>query len=258
MQPRTAPAGQMRSSASRCLILLLGACSLSFVGTHVSLVLGFQSPGNGLTTVEGTAFALYGDRTDVVIPEGGPVVLEPLHGKRSTRVPLGDLGEYRLKIPSGTYQIGFVSPRYFLPYRRAHIRISAGVRNVVNLYPAQRTGIALTVHGDVALPDPKLLYESYYPNKEEPDLDMLIQYGRRVATATGINYEGGFLTLTFDNLTLRTSALVLNQTTLTVEAPHKTLVDGGSFRLEADRASLNPRTRLITVYRGDAAEERHF
>ncbi len=248
-----------RSSESRRLILLLGACGLPFVSTLVSLVLGFQSPSNDLATIEGTAFdPWYDNRTDVVIPEGGQVLLEALDGKVSAPVPLGEMGEYRLKIPSGIYEIGFSNPRRFLPYRRARIRISPGARNVINLYPVARTGVALTVHGDVAVPDAMLLYESYYPDKNEPDLDMLIQYGRRVAMATGLKYEGRFLALTFDNLTLRTSALVLNQTTLMVEAPQKTFVDAGSSRLEAGRASLNPRKRVITVFRGDAADELHF
>lgn len=232
---------------ARIAILLLG------------LLLGFQPKQNDLATIEGTAFdPWYSNRTDVVIPEGGPVVLEALHGKASASVPLDELGEYRLKVPSGIYEIGFPSPRHFLPYRRACIRILPGTRNVVNLYPILHTGVALTVHGDIPLPDPKLLYESYYPDKDEPDLDMLIQYEHRAPIATGVKYEGGFLMLTFDKLTLRTSMLVLNQMTLTVEAPQKTLVDAGSLRLEADRASLNPRGRVIRLFRGDEAEERRF
>lgn len=250
---------QKRSGASRLLILLLCVWSLPFISTYASLVSGFQPPQSELATIEGTAFeAWYSNQTDVVIAEGGPVVLEGLQGKGSAQVPLGKLGEYRLKVPSGIYEIGFASPRYFLPYRRARIRISPAARNVINLYPVGRAGVALTVQGDVALPDPKLLYESYYPDKDEPDLDMLIQYEHRATIATGLKYEGGFLVLTFDKLTLRTPALVLNQTTLVVEAPQKVFVDLGGFRLEADRASLDSRKRVITLFRGDAAEERHF
>jgi hypothetical protein len=168
------------------------------------------------------------------------------------------LGEYHLNVPSGIYEIGFANTRSFRPYRRAHVRISPGARSTVNLYPIARAGVALTVHGDDALPDAKLFYESYYPDKDEPDLDLLIQYWRRSAIATGLRYEGSFLTLTFDNLTLRTSDLVLNQKTLTVEAPQKTFVDAGRFRLEADRVFLDSRQRVITIFRGGASEELHF
>lgn len=252
---------RMQLGKRRLLVLVLGASSLHVVSTGVSSVFGSQTRPNELATIEGTAFdALYWylKKPDAVIPEGGPVVLEALHGRGSERVLLDETGGYRLKISSGIYELGFANPRHFLPYRRARILISPGTRNIVNLYPIQHAGVALTVQGDVALADPKLLYETYYPDKDEPDLDMLIQYEHRTATPAAVKYEGGFLTLTFDKLTLRASVLILNRTTLTVEVPQKTFVDLGSFRLEADKVSLNSRKRVITVFIGDSAEERHF
>ncbi len=241
------------------LILLLGVCGLTPLSTQLGLVRGFQSPKDEAAIIEGTAYdPWYSNRMDVVVPNGGQVVLKDLRGKALAPVSLDELGAYRLQLSAGIYEICFFNSRRFLPYRRARIRALLGSRDIVNLYPVAKAGLAFTVKGDIALPEPKFLYEAWYPDKNEPDLDMLIQYESRAAVAAGFKYEGGFLTLTFDRLTLRTSELVVNQKTLAVEAPQRTFVDTGGFRVEADRASLNSRERVVTVFRGDVIEKRHF
>ena len=210
-----------------------------------------------MATIEGTAFdPFYGEYTqfsykdDVRIGDEWRVLLREVHQNTKEETALDSISEYRFSVPAGIYEIALPNPRQFIAYRRAHVRLLPGTHNKINVYPIHHTGVAETINGDVALPDPKLSYDDYHPDTENPEIDLLVQYGARTKGATHVKYRGPFLMLTFDTLTLSARTCVLDPRTLRTVAKN-VLVDLGRTRMRADRAELNPHDRVIKVFLAD-------
>ncbi len=217
-----------------------------------------------MATIEGTAFdPFYGEYTqfsykdDVRIGDEWRVLLREVHQNTKEETALDSISEYRFSVPAGIYEIALPNPRQFIAYRRAHVRLLPGTHNKINVYPIHHTGVAETINGDVALPDPKLSYDDYHPDTENPEIDLLVQYGARTKGATHVKYRGPFLMLTFDTLTLSARTCVLDPRTLRTVAKN-VLVDLGRTRMRADRAELNPHDRVIKVFLADGPQEYHF
>jgi len=216
-----------------------------------------------MATVKGTAFDAStqeydhsSQRDDTRAGSSGHVVLRDLRQRTAVEVGLDASAEYRLRVSPGIYEIQFLDLQSYLPYRRARVRLAAEPYSIVmNVYLIPHTGTALTIHGDVSLPDPVLSYDDYHPDLKEPDLDLLVQYRNRTQSANGWRYEGPFLMVTFDAVTLRARTCYLDPATLMVTAADEAFVDLGSLRVRADRVELRPRDGAVRVFVPEGVQE---
>ncbi len=211
-----------------------GQTAFSLMALAVILFLSFAraqhaspvGPAKGkLASIEGIVFApfysgqgLSSNQEDVRVGDAGRVVLQLQNQPMSIEVGLSDLSEYRVSVRPGLYELGYMNPRYFLPYRRACVHLSPESPRQVNLYPTPRTGVSQTVDGDVQLPDPVLAYDDYRPLATNPDLDLIVQYGRREESPADIRYGGAFMMVTFDQLTLRARSCVFSRDNMRITA----------------------------------------
>ncbi len=257
----------LRGGTSRHLplaLMLLGDIALCQFVLIKSAEGSPQPVSAQMATIEGTAFdPFYGEYTqfsykdDVRIGDEWRVLLREVHQNTKEETALDSISEYRFSVPAGVYEIQFPNSRKFMAYRRAHVCLLPATHTKINLYPIAHAGVAETISGDVALPDPKLSYDDYHPDRKYPEIDLLVQYGVRTEGATGVEYSGPFVMLTFDTLTLSARTCVLDPRTLRTVAKNA-LVDFGRTRMRADRAELNPHDRVIKVFLADGVQEYHF
>jgi hypothetical protein len=212
--------------------------------------------------VGGTSFAAWyaenGDDYDTIALSGGPIILCDSHQVTVASTKMNDMGRFRLSVAPGVYEIQLVDPREYIPYRRARFRLASDRHSTVNLYPISRAGWALTVHGDVALPDPQVAYDDYHPDEKNPELDLLVQYNARKENGTQVEYEGPFLMLTFDFLTLRARTLTVNKETLKATSRDGAFVDLGQTRMRVDSVELTPKARAIRLVTREETREIRF
>jgi hypothetical protein len=224
---------------------------------------GAQPAGAEPGTVEGTDYdAFYGEyqwRDDVVAGNRGKgVVLRDVDTGVSVEAALEGSGAYRTKAPPGTYEIQFLNERWILPYRRARFRVHGGTLAGINLYSIPHAGTALTAHGDRALPDPELSYDEYHPDEKTPDLNLLVQYHARREHWATVEYQGPYLMLTFDTLTLRARTLLMERGTLKVTASQDVFVDLNGNRRRVAHAELDARERTLKFATDYGAPQVHF
>src|SRR5690349_11100908 len=154
-----------------------------------------QRPSDRTGCVSGTLF----DPKGAVIV-GKVVVLTNVLTGHATKASVDVRGQYHVEVAEGIYELRFENASDLLPYKRARFRVLAAVQSIVNLYPVQRTGFAMTVQGDVPLPDPQVSYDTFQPKgpASSSGLNLVIQYGKRTSLNGTTTYEGRQVMATFD------------------------------------------------------------
>jgi hypothetical protein len=176
------------------------------------------------------------------------------------RIPVDLSGRYRTSAPTGVYQIELEAARDLLPYRRANVNTRAGEEYVVDLYPVPRTGTAMTLHGDIALPDPKVDYEQF---PVIDDLNLVVQYETRMRTRDAITYNGLHLLLTFDTVTVAGDTIRLDPATLVATVEHATRIDvAGKVThtpiTNSPEVELRAKERVLRITSATTSKERKF
>jgi len=198
---------------------------------------------------------------DYAVIQFKTVVLRNLSGSDATfRIPVDLSGRYRVSVPAGVYQIELEAAHDLLPYRRANVNTRPGEEYVVDLYPVQRTGTAMTIHGDIALADPNVDYEQFAVMN---DLNLVIQYETRMKTRDIITYGGGHLLLTFDAVTVAGDAIRLDPATLVATVEHATRIDVAGKLTRSSVANsvevqLRAKERMLRITWPTTSEERKF
>ena len=103
-----------------------------------------------------------------------------------------------------------------------------------------------------------MLYDQFFPTDKDEQVDVMVQYSRRTPTDSDVTDQGRFLSLTFDKLTVRTTELVINKSTLMVDFPKAVSIDFGGPVSHAERARLDARRRDITMFSADTQDQRRF
>lgn len=191
---------------------------------------------------------------------GKTVVLTNVSTGQVSTVSADIRGRYELPEVEGVYQLGLEDSPDLLPYRRAYCRIAAGSKIVVNLYPVQRTGFAMTVHGDVRLPDRSVSYDSF-PLKGSargPSLNLVIQYEKRTSMNRTTIYEGRQTVTTFDQITVSAPTITVNTDTLVASGADTAVIDLGGAKVTAPNFELDPTSRVLRIKREDKVETREF
>lgn len=73
-----------------------------------------------------------------------------------------------------------------LPFRRAPIDLRPGAIETLHIRPVYRGGVALTIKGDVPLPNPEIHYESVGTTND----DVLVRYRLKEITDDKVEYRG--------------------------------------------------------------------
>jgi len=199
---------------------------------------------------------------DLAVIQSKTVVLTNSNAHHAIfRVPVDSRGVYRAAVPAGTYQINLDPSRDLLHYRRADVNARTGEEYVVDLFPVQRSGTAMTLHGDVALPDPTVYYEQF-PATE--NLNLLIRYATRSLTGPTITYQGGSLLLiTFDTVTIAGDTIRFDPSTLVATVEQASLIDVGgkvthSTITNSPQVELRVKQRMLRITSKNASEEQKF
>jgi hypothetical protein len=176
------------------------------------------------------------------------------------RMPVDLSGRYSIVVPAGVYQIGLEAAHDLLPYCRANVDARAGEERVVDLYPVPRTGTAMTLHGDIALADPRVYYEQF---PVTDGLNLVIQYETRIKTRDAITYRGGHVLLTFDTLTVSGDTIKLDPATLVATVEHATRIDiagkvTSSLIANSPEILLRAKERALKITSATTSDERKF
>jgi hypothetical protein len=218
-----------------------------------------STPARDLAHKAGLAGAIFS--ADYAVIQFKTVVLRNLSRPDTVfRIPVDLGGRYRAAIPAGTYNIELEATPDLLPFHRANVNARAGGESVVDLYPVPRGGTATTLHGDLALPGPKLDYEQF---PVIGNLNLLIQYQTRISTKEAITYKGRHLLLTFDAVTIAGDSIKLDRATLVATVEHATRIDvGGKIRSSLISASpevdLRAKERVLRITSANTREEQTF
>jgi hypothetical protein len=205
-------------------------------------------------TLSGTVLS-----TDYAVIRWNAVVLRGSTTDHTFRVSVDRSLGYNVTVPEGLYDIDIESGPGLLPYRRANLRVLAGHRYTVNLYPVQRTGYAMTIHGDIALPDPEARYEEFLAGG---GLKLVVQYQKR-SRGDSVSYEGSPVVLTFDTVTIAGDAATLNPATMVATVEHASRLDldgkvSQSIIPKSPRVELDINRRTIRIDSGTGSETLRF
>jgi len=212
-----------------------------------------QQPSQDMGYASGTLF----DPSDAVIV-GKTVVLTNVSTGHAIKASVGVRGQYDAELREGTYEAGLEDASDLLPYRRSRFRVTANTKFVINLYPVQRTGFAMTVQGDVRLPDPQVSYDTFEPQESlsESRLNLVIQYEKRISLNGTTTYEGRPVVTTFDEVTLISQTILLSGRI--AAAPGTAVVDFGGTKITVPSAEINPESRIVRIKWRGKVEDRHF
>jgi len=198
------------------------------------------------------------DRDDVIAGSSGRITLRDRNNVTVAETRMDTSGRYTVTVAPGVYEIQLLDPHTFIQNRRARVRFSPDQHSTVNLYPVSRGGWTLTVHGDRRETDPQIAYDDYRPDEKDPDLNLVVQYRNRRETGGQIEYEGPYLMLSFDWISISAHTLTLDPATLKVTSKDHAFVDLGQTRIRVESVELNSRERIVHVVTLEETRDIHF